>query len=141
MSIEGRIAIDIGFTDTYATGSVQSVQRIALTATDSYTSGKVAVLTGTITTAGTTLAIAPVAFIDASGGQVSFTSVERAAFKCSQDAVLSDVGSLTKIRSKSNSVSFANVNLASGDVVTLQRTSPVDWTAGTASYTVFLYGT
>jgi hypothetical protein len=99
------------------------------------------VLTGTITTSGTSLAINPVGFIDASGAQVGFTTVERAAFKCSQDAVLSDVGSATKIRSKSNAVSFANFDLVTGDTFSIQRTSALAWTSGTASYTVFLYGT
>ncbi len=41
MSIEGRIAVDVGFTDSASSDGVQAVKRLALTSTDSQTTGKV----------------------------------------------------------------------------------------------------
>jgi hypothetical protein len=140
MSIEGRIAIDIGFTDTHTTEGVQNVQRIALTATDSYTSGKVAVLAGTVTTAGTTFGSAT-GYRDASGNTVTFTQIQRVAFKASQDSTVSDDAGFAKIRCRTGLVGIGEISIGAGESLTLARTSPVTWTAGTASYTLVLYGT
>jgi len=140
MTIEGRIAIDVGFTDTHTTEGVSAVQRIALTETDSYASGKVAVLTGTITTAGTTFGSAT-GYRDASGNTVTFAEIARVAFKASQDSTLSDDAGFLKIRSRTGRVAVAELRLGGGEALTLARTSSLTWTAGTASYTVVLYGT
>ena len=131
MSIEGRIAIDIGFTDTYTAGSVQSVQRIALTATDSYTTGKIAVLSGTLGTAVVTLSVRPTNYRDASGALVSFSSVSRAIFQASEVVNIGDGGN-----------SLVGQKLC---VFSTGGTPDIDlqpaYTSGTASYTLVLYGT
>jgi hypothetical protein len=139
MSIEGRIAIDIGFTDTHTTEGVSAVQRITLTETDSYTSGKVAVLTGTITTAGTTFGAAT-GYRDASGNTVTFAEIDRVAFKASQDSTLSDDAGFAKIRCRTGRVAVGELRVGGGEALTLARTSALTWTAGTASYTLVLYG-
>ena len=140
MSIEGRIAIDIGFTDTHTAEGVQGVQRITLTATDSYTAGKVAVLTGTVTTAGTTFGAAT-GYRDASGNTVTFTEISRVAFKASQDSTVSDDAGFAKIRCRTGLVAVGELRVSPGETLTLARTSALTWTAGTASYTLVLYGT
>lgn len=134
MSIEGRIAIDIGFTDTYTAGSVQSVQRIALTATDSYTSGKVAVFSGTIGTAAATIAVAPNSHLyrDASGQIVSFSAFDRIAFITSRSCELND-NLNGSVPSKGNLCIFDS----GGQELELIP----GYTSGTASYTVVVWGT
>jgi hypothetical protein len=81
MSLEGRIAIDVNFTDTSTAGGASSVKKISLVDTQAYSSGKVAVVTGTVGTA--TQSISLSSYLDASGSAVSITSVSRIAFKCS----------------------------------------------------------
>jgi hypothetical protein len=130
MSIEGRIAIDVGFTDTYTASAVQSVQRISLTSTDAYTTGKVAVISGTCGTALVSISATPTSYRDASGSVVSFSNVTRIAFQSSRACNYSD--SANDLLSQTFSVfqpSLTDMQIG------------VTGTSGTASYTIVLYGT
>jgi hypothetical protein len=135
MSIEGRIAIDVNFADSSDATGVQSLKKISLVDTSSYSSGKVAIVTGTCGTAAVTIATAPTSFKDAAGNAVSFSAVQRIAFAATPHAVLdvgqSHSGGDNSIRSKNGQVAVVD---ASG--ITFAYT-----TAGTASYTVVIYGT
>ena len=131
MSIEGRIAIDIGFTDLHTASAVQSVQRIALTATDSYTTGKIAVLSGTLGTAVVTLSVQPTNYRDASGALVSFSSVSRAIFQASEGVNIGDGG---------NSLTGQKLCVFSTSGTPSIDLQPA-YTSGTASYALVLYGT
>jgi hypothetical protein len=131
MTIEGRIAVDIGFTDTYTASNVTSVQRITFTNTDTYTAGKVAVITGTCSTVQVNISVNPTSYRDASGQIVSFTDVQRVAFSASRKCNYSDednsmVGMTQAIFDESGTPSIS---------------IGVTGTAGTASYTLVLYGT
>jgi len=131
MSIEGRIAIDIGFTDTYTASSVANVQRITFTHTDAYTAGKVAIITGTCGTANVAISLAPTSFRDASGSIVSFSDVTRVAFSASAPCNYSD---------SDNSFTSATIALFEEEGlpdIGVSRTG----TSGTASYTLVIYGT
>lgn len=142
MSIEGRIAIDVSFTDTATASSVQNVQRIALTSTDAYTTGKVAVISGTMTTAGTFISVSPIpGYVDVSGSAVSFTTVDRVAYKADQDSRVSDVSNTARVRSVGGQIAIGGISAGTGDSLTISRTSALTWSAGTASYTLVLYGT
>lgn len=141
MTIEGRIAIDVGFTDLHTAASVQTAQRIALAASDAYTSGKVAVVTGTITTAGTTVSVSPVpGYVDAAGQSVLFSDVTRVAYQSSRDSHVTDVSTTSRVRSSDGQVAVGGVSAGAGDSLTIARTSGLTWSAGTASYTLVLYG-
>ena len=130
MSIEGRIAIDIGFTDTYTASSVQNAQRISLTATDTYTAGKVAVVSGTLGTAAVAIALQPTTFRDASGSLVSFSNVSRVAGQTSRPCNFNDV--------LGSSIQGQTLCLfGGGDELAI---TPA-YTSGTATYTVVFYGT
>ena len=88
MTIEGRIAIDIGVTDAHTTNGVQSVQRITLADTFSSTALVAAVFTGTASTAATIFyPLSPTGYRDASGGVVTFASVSYAAV-CGSEVLL-----------------------------------------------------
>lgn len=130
MSIEGRIAIDIGFTDTHTASSVQNAQRIAFTSTDSYSSGKVAVLSGTLGTAAVAIALQPTTFRDASGSLVSFNNVSRVAGQTSRPCKFDDIFG-SSVRNQTLCL------FGGGDELTITP----GYTSGTATYTVILYGT
>lgn len=141
MTIAGRIAIDATFNDTDSTSSVQSTKTISLVSSLSATStNKVAVVSGTMTTAGTTLSASPTTYRDASGSTVSMTQVRFALFQASEDATLSDAGTTCKLRSRLGQPAYGAVTNGIGDSLTIARTSALTWSAGTASYTVVLYG-
>lgn len=136
MSIEGRIAVDVGFSESTSASGVQSLKRIALTSTDSYSSGKVAVISGTASTQLATIPVNPSTFRDASGALVAFTSsVSRVAFKSSGPASVSDPSSGSVVPCDGNSVAVFSITGNSGDDLQIQSAS------GTVSYTIVIYGT
>ena len=135
MAIDGRINVDVLFHDTDGTTSLKVV---SLEDAAAYTSGKVAIVTGTCGTSATTITLAAAGYKDASGADVTFSSLSRLAFsatgstpvKCSEATgdlvVFSDGGRVcvTGVKPSGSAVEIA-----------------VDATAGTASYTLVLYGT
>lgn len=135
MSIEGRIAIDVSFADSAEGTSVQSLKKIALVDTQAYTTGKVAVVAGTCSTATDNLiSLFTPSYTDSSGQSVSFNTITRVAFRASRSARLF-VG-LT-------SFGYSNGNLAINDYEQPFGATHLNprTTAGTASYTLVLYGT
>jgi hypothetical protein len=134
MSIEGRMAVDVSFSDTASSTGTQSLKRLAVNSTDAYKTGKVAILTGTCGTAAVAVAVAPSGYTDSSGSAVSFASVTRFAFAASAAAVCSEAAG-------------AAVAVTGGDRVAISDSRSggtsgfnVSAYAGTASYTLVVYG-
>lgn len=135
MSIEGRIAIDVSFADSATSSGVQSLKRITLTSTDSYVSGKVALVSGTCGTAAVAVAVAPSTYSDSSGSAVSFATVTRFAFAASSAAVCSEATGVGVAVSSGSRVSVGDSR--SGGTAGFN----VSAYSGTASYTLVIYGT
>jgi len=134
MSLEGRIAVDVSFSDSTSATGVQSLKRLAVNSTDAYSTGKVAVLTGTCGTAAVAVAVSPSVYKDSSGAAVSFSSVSRFAFAASADAVCSEaVGSAVAVTG-GNRVALSDSR--SGGTAGFN----VSAYSGTASYTLVVYG-
>jgi hypothetical protein len=131
VSIRGRIAVDVQFADDDASDGAKSLKTITLQDATEYTEGKVAVATGTVGTAGVTFLPSGLAYRDAAGQTVSMTLTRLAM----QSPTLCRVsaGALTGWSLNGQPV-VANVT-ASPTTVSLTTT------AGTASYTLVLYGT
>jgi hypothetical protein len=137
MSIEGRIAVDVSFADSATSAGVQSLKKITLTETTPYTTGKVAIVTGTCGTAAVVVQTQPTTYKNAAGEFVSFSNVSRIAFAATGKRLnCSDVNE-TFIDSVDGYVAVTLVNLPGGDTFAV---SP-GVTAGTASYTLVMYGT
>ncbi len=135
MSIEGRIAIDVNFADSSDSPGVQSLKKVSLVDTTSYSSGKVAIITGTCGTAAVTIALAPTTYKDAAGDFVSFTGVSRIAFAANPASYCNADGEDQQLQSNGNRASVTDVSTPSS--ISVGRVG----TAGTASYTLVLYGT
>ena len=139
MSIEGRIAIDVSFADTASSGNVQAVKKIQLVDTTAYTTGKVAIVTGTVGTAQVSIDPAPSTYRDAEGNVVAFANEKRIAFSAtapSPGTLLQDSNG-TVLRSIGGSVALCDSIDSDEDVLFAN----VAGTAGTATYTIVLYGT
>ena len=135
MSIEGRIAIDVAFSDTTSGTGVQSLKRLALTSTDAYSTGKVALVTGTCGTAAVAVAVAPSTFRDSSGSVVSFATVSRFAFSASAPAVCSESAGVAVAVSDGNRVAVGDSR--NGGTAGFN----VSAYSGTASYSLLILGT
>jgi len=139
MTIEGRIAVDVSFADSATSSGVQSLKRITLTSTDAYSSGKVAIVTGTCGTAQVSIDFNPSTYRNAEGNVVSFSTVKRIAFSAtapSPGTLLQD-SSGTVLRSVSESVAVCDSTDSGDDVLSAY----VVGQSGTASYTLVIYGT
>lgn len=129
MSIEGLISTSALFHDKDGTTTLKVVN---LSSVEGYTDGKVAIVTGTCNTAGSTISTAPSIYKDASGGTVSFSTVTRIALAGSPAAIAS-YGSDYAIRSNEERVASTEV-AGAGSLV-------VKSTAGSATYQLVIYGT
>lgn len=135
MSLEGRIAIDVAFSDSTSSTGTQSLKRLVLTSTDAYTSGKVALVAGTCGTAAVAVAVAPSTYKDASGAAVSFATVTRFAFAASAAAVCSEAAGAGVAISGGSRVAVCDSR--NGGTAGFN----VSAYSGTASYSLVIYGT
>jgi hypothetical protein len=135
MTIEGRIAVDIGYTDTYTAASVQSVQRITLSGAETYSSGAVAIISGTVGTTITTInPYAATGYKNAAGTEVTFTSLHYIAINGSDVSVRAFDGEGDAVVVYSDgqpAVSVIPVNIAELRLKAFN---------GTSAYTLVLYG-
>ena len=133
MAIDGRITCDVLFHDTDGTASLKVV---SLEDSTAYTTGKVAIVSGTVGTAGVTYSVFDSsisdAYSDASGSGVSFSTLSRVAFAASALTSLRGSGN-EQLYSQNNEI--ACTRLVDGASVTVSVPG-----AGTASYTLVLYG-
>lgn len=130
MAIDGRINVDVLFHDTDGTTSLKVV---SLEDSTAYTSGKVAIVTGTVGTAVASIPVSSTTYKNAAGATVSFAAVQRFAISATgspvrvqQDYVL--------VECAAGRACISDGNGADDDFVAYT-------TAGTASYTLVLYGT
>jgi hypothetical protein len=137
MSVSGRIAIDVEFTDRTSVDGAQSLRTIALRDANEYATGKVAIVTGTVGTASQTISLSGIR--DASGQEVTFSSVTRVAMQTSGLQVRYLMSSFPEViaLAASDEMAIGNVLPAFPSLVNHRLRT----TAGTASYTLVLYGT
>ena len=129
MALNGRINIDVLFHDTDGTASLKVV---SLEDSTEYTTGKVAVVTGTCgTDVVTAVQSGATSYKDSSGNSVTFSAVQRCAIKCSGSSVIV-YDNTSQIICSSGVISVFE---PAANTITCNTFS------GTASYTLVLYGT
>jgi hypothetical protein len=139
MSVRGTIAVDVAFTDSTTTASSSSLNTITLRDATEYTTGKVAIVTGTVGTTQVSVNTTPTTYRDASGAFISFSNISRVAFSASGSQVvevLSNDSGRSLAASMSSMVAVASCNVFGS----LDIQFPTA-TAGTAFYTLVMYGT
>jgi hypothetical protein len=139
MSVEGRISVDVVFHDTDGTNAINVV---SLQDSKEYTTGKVAIVSGTIGT--TEIAFrtydagdASSTYRDASGSLVSFAAITKVALKSTAPTralVFGDESASISLAIPGGDVLIYPCNVTPNDAVSVRSFS------GTASYTVILYG-
>lgn len=137
MSMQGRIAVDVSFADSDTSTGVQSLKKISLVDSTSYTTGKVAYVTGTVGTAAVTVyssGTTTPSYRDASGSIVSFSNISRVALLGTPAVEVLEPG-LARVQARSSG------ELAVVSCFESPGTINVVSDSGTASYTLVLYGT
>jgi hypothetical protein len=134
-NVSGSISVNVEFRDTTTSSGVQSLKTIALRDGTEYTSGKVAIVTGTAGTAEVAINVAPQSpYKNASGEIVSFTSVLRYAFSATGSRAACVDNNGASVFSSGGRVSVSDTGVADDPFA-------ISTTAGTCSYTLVLYGT
>ena len=133
MALDGRITVDVLFHDTDGAASLKVV---SLEDSTEYTSGKVAIVTGTCGTTAVTVDTTDLNYRNASGDLVFISNVQKIAFAASGDASAAVANGPT-LHSSSGSIAVSSAVGVLQDSINIA----VIGTAGTASYTLVLYGT
>lgn len=130
MSIDGRINVDVLFHDKDGTASLKVV---SLQDSDAYTSGTVAIMSGTCNTTGVTLSFGPTTYRNASGQLVAVMpgGTGRVAFLATGDG-----GALTQA---SGSLYLMSQNHACVSNIDEQESVSVAALNGTTSYRVVVW--
>jgi hypothetical protein len=134
MAINGRINVDVLFHDTDGTTSLKVV---SLEGSTELTTGQVAIVTGTVGTAAVAISIQPSAYKDASGNLVSFSSVERVVFLSSGNCLVEETDTQSQVARSLGRVSVGDCSPSAQQNFSIAP----QYSAGTASYTLVLYGT
>jgi hypothetical protein len=140
VSINGRFGIDVVFHDSTIASGVTSMKAIAVQSATEYDFGKIAVVSGTVGTAVSTVAVAPTTYRDSAGVIVSFANVSRVAFQASGGEMVACDGSGGCGNNDWTIYSRANQVAVSEAVETSAFSINVVATAGTAAYTLVMYG-
>jgi hypothetical protein len=138
--VKGRFGIDVSFNDSTVSGGASSMKTINLTHATEYDFGKIAVVTGTCGTAVSTVAVAPTTYRNAAGSIVSFSSVSRVAFAADGPTLVACDGSGGCGDNDWTIYSRVGQVAVSEAVETTSFSINVMGTAGTASYTLVMYG-
>lgn len=137
MPISGRFAIDAEFSDTAESGITKNTKRLSLKGADAYTTGSVAIVSGTCSTSSiASITISSVAYTDSSGSPVSFSSVRRVAFQGQPNGQLSMNTGGAIAYSRDGEVSVVSQPLTAQSL----NVRPFG-TVASASFTLLLYGT
>jgi nitrogenase molybdenum-iron protein alpha/beta subunit len=138
--VKGRFGIDVLFTDSTVAGGAKSLKTITLQHATEYDAGKVAVVSGTCGTAVVSVPVAPTTYRNAAGSLVSFASVSRVAFSATGAAMVACDGSGGCGENDWTIYSRAGQVAVSEAVETASFSINVMGTAGTAAYTLVMYG-
>jgi len=133
MSIEGSISVSFDFNDTASSSGVSSLKKVRLASNEAITAGKVAVVSGTVSTATQNIDLTSLSYRDASGELVTLSNIDRLAIQADRSVYIELVDTGTKIHADDGKVSISCVH-NTDDTLLLYTTS------GTSSYTVAFHG-
>jgi len=133
MALNGTINVSMSFVDTASSTGVESEKKASLASADVYTSGKVAVVTGTVGTAAQNIDLSSLDYRDAAGNLVTMSYVDRAGFISENEAFVNFVDIDIKLHATDNHMAISCVH-NTDDTVNVYTTN------GTSSYTLLLFG-
>ena len=133
MAVSGTVNVSASFVDTYTATGVDSEKKAALSHAETFSGGKVAVISGTVGTTAITLDTTSTGYIDAEGNEVQLSQINKVAFKSNPGSFLIFNDTYVKILSTGDRVAMTCC-LTGYDAFDIQSQT------GTSTYTVLLYG-
>lgn len=133
MPVNGTINVSFSFLDTASSTGVESEKKVSLSSASLYTTGAVAIVTGTVGTAVQTIDLTDLPYRNASGQLVTISEVDHAGFQSANEAYVHFVDVDVRLHSTDN---FLSVSCIHNTDDTIQ----VFTTAGTSSYSLIMHG-
>lgn len=134
MAVSGTINVNMSFLDSASSAGVEAEKKVSLASANVYTTGVVAIVSGTVGTAVQTIDLSSLPYRNAAGNLVTITEVDHAGFKSDNEAYVHFVDVDVRLHSTDN---FLAVSCIHNTDDTIQ----VFTTASTASYTLIMHGT
>jgi len=134
MAVSGTINVNMSFLDSASSAGVEAEKKVSLASANIYTTGVVAIVSGTVGTAVRTIDLTDLPYRNAAGNLVTITEVDHAGFKSDNEAYVHFVDIDVRLHSTDN---FLAVSCIHNTDDTIQ----VFTTAATASYTLIMHGT
>ena len=132
MAISGTINVSMSFVDSSTATGVDSQKKVALSHASLHTTGKVAIVTGTVGTATQTIDLTSLPYRDAAGNLVTISEIDHAGFMSDNEAFVHFVDIDVRLHSTDN---FLSVSCIHNTDDTIQ----VFTTAATATYTLLMH--
>lgn len=145
MAINGTININLSFLDSSSGDSGNVEKKLSLASSDVVSSGKVAIVSGTIGTSNLTIECQPTSYRDSSGDLVSFGTIRKVALYSSRSARLIDGQTEypaygTRIVESDGDVVVSRYVSSGGFGVGPKLEIDPGYSSGSANYTVLIYG-
>lgn len=134
MAVSGTINVNMSFLDSAAATGVEAEKKVSLSSANTYTTGVVAIVTGTVGTAVQTIDLSALPYRNAEGELVTITEVDHAGFRSDNEAYVHFVDVDVRLHSTDN---FLAVSCIHNTDDTIQ----VFTTAATATYSLIMHGT
>lgn len=134
MALSGTINVSMSFVDSSTATGVEAEKKVALSYAELHSTGKVAIVTGTVGTAVQTIDLSALPYRDASGELVTISEVDHCGFRSDNEAYVHFVDVDVRLHSVDNYLSTSCIH-------NTDDTIQVFTTAATATYSLLMVGT
>jgi len=145
MAVSGTINVNLSFMDSSPGEFGEAEKKLSLSSANVISTGKVAIVSGTIGTSNLTIECQPTSYRDSSGDLVSFGTIRKVAFYSSRLTRVIDGQSGypaygTRIVESDGDVVVSRYVSSGGFGVGPKLEIDPGYSSGTSSYTVLIYG-
>ena len=134
MALSGTINVSMSFLDSASSTGVEAEKKVSLSHAEVHSTGKVAIVTGTVGTVVQTIDLTDLPYRDAAGNLVTISEVDHAGFRSDNEAYVHFVDIDVRLHSVDN-------YLATSCIHNTDDTIQVFTTAATATYSLLMVGT
>ena len=134
MAVSGTINVSLSFLDSSSSTGVEAEKKVSLSSAHTYTTGVVAIVTGTVGTAVQTIDLSSLGYRNAAGELVTISEIDHAGFRSDNEAYVHFIDVDVRLHSTDN-------YLATSCIHNTDDTVQVFTTAATATYSLLMHGT
>ena len=134
MAVSGTINVSLSFLDSSSSTGVEAEKKVSLSSAHTYTTGVVAIVTGTVGTAVQAIDLSSLGYRNAAGELVTISEIDHAGFRSDNEAYVHFIDVDVRLHSTDN-------YLATSCIHNTDDTIQGFTTAATATYSLLMVGT